>query len=371
MNKFSKPFLGATVALSLTAASLAVAQPARADFVEPTLTYANWLATSEQQDFAAAQTASLARLEATPALETHYSRTTVGPILGETTFDEHVFSNKSKSIASASWVDNASGDQFAYVYYFANGTFLESLDCFQSGDTWVKQPAQALARLGKPNATTINDETATVPDGLSDIRPVGLWSAAGQDLWEGLGFDPSTLLFSPVVKSNPQAAPTETMYAFSAKAPIEGTPYFDNITVAQTFNAGGFLKTVAASQHSTSGNFDISMTLNQTELGSTVIEIPASNKTVTAKQFVSIGHKIDAEDSVTAKAKAIAAKAKALAKKANATVAAKHVTAAAKALKAKVKAVKNGVKLTGKSAGVSGSMCVISAKGKVTVAHCN
>jgi len=44
---------------------------------------------------------------------------------------------------------------------------------------------------------------------------------------------------------------------------------------------------------------------------------------------------------------------------------------AAKALKLKYKSVKNGVKLSAISAKVTGSICVVAVKGKVTSSPCS
>ncbi len=354
-----------TVFTSLTGVGASSASAAT-----PTLSLTEFQATQGYADLSAASARSITYLSALQGLVQNMN-------LNETysgismTITSRIAATRSKAVGHMVISNSLYSDTQTIDYAFSNQRYQMSLDSLQQSDDAVANLSTALDRLGKPRAVQVDTGSGETPTDVFAIAPSSLFSPESQDLLNQTGATASEMLFSEVTSAPATNDPQSTTFSYDAQATIASVGATVALNISITFNANGFMTGMTLTEQASSIGLEITISLSQTADNSLQIDLPTSALTVNQAQLVSMSHKIDAEKSVTSKAKAIAAKAKALAKKAKIAVAAKHVKAAAKALKTKVMAVKNGVKLTGKSAGISGSMCVTSAKGKVTVTHCN
>ena len=367
LSNFFKTAASAGAALALVVAGVTSATPARA---AGALTLAEWNATQGAIDLHSAMAKADNYMNSLNGMDLTVHIETSGSSFGNsTTEDTQVSATKTSAVANYAIADTITGEHNSFKFYFANGTYLESIVCFQSGDSYVNDSTQTLKRLGKPTATAVNDHTATTPAGLINISPSNIWSPSTQDPLGGVAGPSSTLTYSEVTQTTDVYGPGSKQFYWTASFALSGQ-LLVTLSADENFNSDGLATSMTLEEHAPGGLFDMVLSTTQAVADNSALLIPSAQQTVDATAFIAMGHKIDAEASVMPKAKAIAAKAKALAKAAKKSLAASQIVAAAKALKAKVVSVKNGVKLTGKASGVSGSVCVTAVKGAATIAPC-
>jgi hypothetical protein len=367
LSNLSKITTSFVAALALVAVSIANAPAAHA----AGMTLSQWQQSSGYLLLDAAITASDAKVQSFTGLAGTLRIDESGSSIGSSTTETaDILATKTSSKAHYSIVDNDSKDSNSFDYYFVNGTYVESIDCFQTGALYVNDLAQTLKRLGKPGATAVNDHTTTKLEGLPDITPSKFWSTTSRDPLGDVVGPNYVLSYSDVTSAPDTNTPSSTVYSWTASFVLKTAPVEVNLAASVTFDSNGVAVASTVEEHASGGLYDLVAAQTLAAHNDAVITAPSPSQTVDVAALVAMGHKVDAEASVMPKAKAIAAKAKALAKAAKKALTASHITAAAKALKAKTSAVKNGVKLTGKSASVSGSLCITAVRGAATIASC-
>jgi hypothetical protein len=278
-----------------------------------------------------------------------------------------VEATKKDAIAHYQWVDNETRDLTKFDYFYNNNTYLESIDAFQTGPNAVADINTVLKRLGHTDAVAVNDRTPIKLAGLPDISPASVWANTDRDPFASLAGD-ATVIYSEVTIAPDTATPTSTVYSWEGQFVIEiGTVVGFHMVARETFNEDGLLTAVHIEE--TSAPY-YSLTIDQTitPVAPQTLSFPSENQTIDVGKLVNMGHKIEAEKSLSKTVKSLVKKAKAIGKS---KVAGKHILDAAKALKLKYKSVKNGVKLSATKSKVTGSVCVTANKGKVTSVPCS
>lgn len=369
MPKSAKAIVASFATIFLTAAALTSATPAQA---ANTLSLAQWNVTQGAIDLHAAMDKSDAIYASVTGLSLVTRVDESGSSIGySTTENIHIDTTRTSSHAQYAIVDNDTQDHNNFDYYFANGSYIESVDCFQSGVQYVTDLNQTLKRLGKPNATAVNDHSSTKLEGLPDIAPSVLLSNSTRDPLGNVAGSGYVLTYSEVTKAADLSTPTSTVFTWTGAFTLKTAPITIDLTASETFNADGLLTAMTITEHAPNSLYDLSYSVTASLSPNLVINTPVAGDMVDAAALITMGHKLDAEKSLTKKANSIVAKAKALAKAAKTALSAKHLTAAATALKVKFKSVKNGAKLTAVVSKVSGSLCITAAKGKAAIAPCN
>jgi len=278
-----------------------------------------------------------------------------------------VRADKTSAVAKYSSTDLGTGEKNAFDYYFKNGTYIESVESFQSGPTWVNDIDATLKRIGRRNIVAVNDHTATKLQGLPNISPTAIWSNADRDPFLGAA-QGSPVLYGPVYTGTDAIGSTNVVYSWSGDFTADvGIPVNISLTASNTFNSDGLMIAQSLTEDA-SPYFKLTMSQTLRPAVDTTMDFPVTEFTVDASTLIKFGHQVDAEKTLAKPAASLVKKAKALAK---GKVASSHIVSAAKSLKLKYKSVKNGVKLSAVSAKVTGSLCVVASNGKAVITPCS
>ena len=225
----------------------------------------------------------------------------------------------------------------------------------------------AIKRLGKTAATVIA-APVTVDSGLANYKASAITGGATLDALNVLGdstfntgLDLSTATFTEPVATPNVDDPSATDYSYSITTPAAAAIPSMVWNVVTTYSSAHiFIKnTMSIDLGLIAENVVTTLQVDN----SLSISAPPAASTVAYSALVSMGRKIQAENSLASKAALIV-------KKAGKTVTGAKLVLAAKSLKYAYSAVKNGIKLTAKFKGVSGGMCVTAVKGKAVTNHC-
>jgi len=217
--------------------------------------------------------------------------------------------DKTSAVASYSSTDLTTGAKNAFEYYFKNGTYIESLDSFQSGPTWVNDLNATLARIGKRNIVAVNDHTATKLDGLPSLSPTAIWAAADRDPIASAA-QGSAVTYTPVSYAylTDKTGAALTGYAWSGNFTADvGIPVDISVTAAAGFNKDGLMVRQSITEDA-SPYFVINMEQTLYPATDTSMAFPAPEFTVDAATLIKVGHQIDAEKTLAKPAAALVKK---------------------------------------------------------------
>jgi len=314
----SKPRRAAFVATSATAAlaltMIGSAVPAQA---VDTYSYTNWAQLSNTIDLRAAMDKSDAYTATMTGMHLNLhaveSGTTVG---GSTTEDVSIDSTKTKSAAGYQIVDNETHDLTQYRYFFADGTYIESLKSYEAAAGFDASINAALARLGRPNATAVNDHSSATLIGLPSINPATIFKTLDRDPLSTIAGPTNYVVYTAVTKAPDATVATSTVYSWGGYfyASSQGTQVKVDLLASETFNADGFITGQSFEEHAAGGLYDLVVSGTQSDKPNLIVNTPDPALTVDAYALDLAGYQLDAEKSLTPKANSIVAKAKAIAK---------------------------------------------------------
>ncbi|MEY4310164.1 MAG: hypothetical protein RLZ71_90 [Actinomycetota bacterium] len=231
----------------------------------------------------------------------------------------------------------------------------------------VKNLSASLTRLKKRDAEYLVSVDNFAPSEAGELDPSKLYSSATADPLQGIGEALTGATFGDITKLNALEGLTSYQFTVTTLAGA-GVPAMSFDVQLDYVTATGILK----NQVVTSNVMGLVVYQTSTLVIGGTVSVPTALPTYSVKlsDIVAMDSRIKAEASLATKVKTLSAKAIALAKKAKKAVSGTYISAAAKSLKYVSTAIKNGVKLSAKVSGVTGSVCVAAAGGKVVTSNC-
>ena len=345
------------IGLSLTGLSASTAAEA------PSLTFEEFSASANYQDYVAANLANTAYLKDQEGITYDVLLLMSVPEGDPVPTTMKIESDKKNSrvyITSGELVMNivmigtsAYADQITYNTYYG-----------------PENRNQVFNRIGNTSGKSI--KLKSIPEEVASFSPANMLadpSAVQTEILQSQFANlASSFKFSEMVKSVNPDDETKTDYSFSFSLDIALASI--TIDMLSTFDANSMLVKSVIHMSTVSGAFNQTsdMVMQTSITPDLVITAPAS--VIDEKNIIRTSHQLVAEEKSATKAAAISKKATVLAKKAKKPVSAAHLQAAATALKYKVTKLSNGVKLTATESGVKGSLCVTVNKGKTSTKNC-